>query len=186
MERTNAVRNAIESWRGGGVRRLLGDLSQRLVGGPAEAAPTSARDTQYGESFWREPARAVAVPRKRRELWTEQGELWKEAEETHAEHVVSGPVFEERPLREPVAESRRASGFGLVAEPVPNSGLSSIVPRPRVVGQRLDVVAKFLQVNGAVHGMRGQAELALPRGQFAARCALWRGARVGTPFLMGC
>lgn len=183
MERTNSIRNTIESWRGGGVRRLIGDLGQRLVGGSAEQ-PT-ARDTHYGEPFWQQPARASAVPRKRRELWREQGELWQEAD-THAEHVTSAQVFEERPLREPVAASRRADGFGLVAEPVPNSGLSSIVPRPRVVGQRLDIVAKFLQVNDAVHGMRGGSGLALPRGQFSARCSLWRGARVGTPFLMGC
>lgn len=154
-----------------------------MGGAPAEP---SARDTHYGDSFWHEPARATAVPRKRRELWHEQGELWQETAESHAEHDPSAQVFEERPLREPVSASRRTTGFGLMAEPASGSGLSSIVRQPRVVGQRLDVVAKFLQVNDAVHGMRGASGLALPRGQFSARCALWRGARVGTPFLMGC
>lgn len=185
MERAITVRNAIESWRSGGVRRLLGGIGQRLVGAAPEPVEP-ARETQYGEAFWREPARPVVAPRKRRDLWLEQGELWREADDTHAEHVPAPRALEEPALTDPVSASRRATGFSLMAELPPDSTLSSTVRRARVPARRLDDVAKFLQVNGAVHGMRGEAELALPRGQFAARCALWRGARVGTPFLMGC
>lgn len=123
--------------------------------------------------------------RKRRELWFEQAELWGGAAEPAAEAApaAEAPAPECAATVEPAP---RARGFALMADAPAPSKLSSTVRRERPVARRLDEVAKFLQVNDAVHGMRGGPELALPRGQFFARCSLWRGSRVGTPFLMGC
>lgn len=67
-------------------------------------------------------------------------------------------------------------------------------PRPVEAGyaqQRRSVrtadIARYLQVNQAVHGIdAGLGPLNLPRRDFAAEVALWKGREVGTPFLSGC
>lgn len=75
-----------------------------------------------------------------------------------------------------------------------SSPARALRPRPVVEGyaqQRRSVrtvdIARYLQVNQAVHGIEaGVGPLNLPRRDFAAEVALWRGSEVGTPFLSGC
>jgi len=48
-------------------------------------------------------------------------------------------------------------------------------------------IAKFLQVNRAVHGVEsGPGRFALPARAFEAEFQLWKGSDSVTPFLMGC
>jgi hypothetical protein len=52
---------------------------------------------------------------------------------------------------------------------------------------RTEDIARFLQVNGAVHGrLVPVKELALPSRSFSAVVNLWRGSEIGTPFVTGC
>lgn len=46
-------------------------------------------------------------------------------------------------------------------------------------------VARLLEVNASVIGIRGLPSVELPRAPFAARVALWKARPVGIPFVMG-
>lgn len=45
-------------------------------------------------------------------------------------------------------------------------------------------VVRLLEVTRGVLGIEGAREYLLPRGQFEARVAMWKGRPIGTPFVM--
>jgi hypothetical protein len=108
---------------------------------------------------------------------------------------VARPVLSARPVpaaARPAVEHVEAAApvLSRVRPAVPHA----LRPRPVEAGyaqQRRSVrtadIARYLQVNQAVHGIdAGLGPLNLPRRDFAAEVALWKGREVGTPFLSGC
>lgn len=109
----------------------------------------------------------------------QQAELWAEA-----------PAEAQAPAAPAPAPS--LSRLALLARPVPVAKARTVRPRndtsyaQRRRAVRTEDIARYLQVNQAVHGIEGEAPFALPGRSFAAEVSLWKGRDVGTPFLTGC
>lgn len=156
----------------------------RAVGEPVRSK-TSARDTQMGVAFW---DGRKSAGRKRPVQWFEQPELWSEEPPRAVEPAT--PVV--RP-DEPSSATARLEALEEItyarrAAPAPAVPAAAVF-RSQARGVRMDEIAKFLQVNNALHGLDAeQHRFSLPAGEFAARFvrALWKGTPVGTPFVRGC
>lgn len=155
-------------------------MNPYLVRSAVQPASTSGRDD------WQELGSGAVSLRRRRPAWFEQQELWPaNAAAVRADQFGEGRVFEEEPARGVFVREE------VDIEEVPHMDAFDVHGtgesyRRRERGVRLDVIAKFLQVNRAVDGVDGSSRFALPRRGFAAKCSLWKGSPVGTPFLTGC
>ena len=126
-------------------------------------------------------------------MWMEQQELFPAARaDMHEVQVEAAPVAEPEQV---VVEQRQVAHVEAVRHVAAvreeeETEIETVqlteTYRKRDRGVRLDVIAKFLQVNRAVDGVDGMSRFALPRRQFAAKCSLWKGSSIGTPFLTGC
>ena len=178
MEATAGIlRGYIEFRRSSPVRWLLervGVRADRLADAPEVR---SAAQDRWQEIFWTDAPRRAET--RGRRGWMEQPELWQTAPAATAG------------AQAPVATERAA-----LARPRPRAAATARTLRMRpqaaaYADQRRSVrtedIARYLQVNQAVHGATGgPAPMDLPRRAFAAEVELWKGRNVGTPFVSGC
>lgn len=136
----------------------------------------SAAQDRWQDVFWSDAGRPVAS--RARRGWMEQPDLWQEAPAVPA---AKPEVVAERPV---AARSRpRAAAPARTLRMRPQAPVYAEQRR----SVRTEDIARYLQVNQAVHGATGgPAALALPRRAFTAEVSLWKGREVGTPFVSGC
>lgn len=149
------------------------------------AAPFAAQD-RWQETFWNEPAQRGATGS--RASWMEQAELWAPAPSDIPARPAPEPAALPAPALTVARVSPRASRTQAAAKP------RSLRTTPRGGGYaqrrqsvRTEDIARYLQVNQAVHGVQaGPGAFDLPRRSFSAEVPLWKGSEMGTPFLSGC
>ena len=197
MEATAGIlRNHLEFWRSGPVRWILDRVGAPSGRGADRSSTAAARD-RWQDIYWSD-----AAPRAgshERPTWLEQPELWSDTPRVTnpmpTAAPVARPVLSVRPV--PVAARpavEHVEAPAPVLRRVRPGATHALRPPPVETGYaqkrrsvRTADIARYLQVNQAVHGIEaGVGPLNLPRRDFAAEVAVWRGREVGTPFLSGC
>lgn len=184
METTTILRYFHELGRSSPLRRILNRASELLVRDERAVAPASGQMGHWKELSWEHGSRAPAGSRAQSSALS-QSDLFGWL-------VPDRPVAPAAPPVRPVATSFERSRAARLAKPVPAhavrklrvaTGEVSYAKRRHELNR--EEVARLLEVNAGVSGVRVPSAVELPRFRFSARVDLWKGRPVGTPFVMG-
>jgi hypothetical protein len=168
-------------------------VSEHLTQLPVPGDALLERSNRWQEAFWSSHrTTSTVLPRRRQVVWSEQSEFWPGEVLEDDVAAPAAPADAEpmqRSKQRPIETTRpriRSKPKAVAPAVVRRSTSQSYAEQPKTV--RTADIARYLQVNGAVHGANGASWFALPQRRFAAgyERSLWKGRPVGTPFVSGC
>ncbi|MCO5060662.1 MAG: hypothetical protein M9963_01460 [Kiritimatiellae bacterium] len=190
METTTGIfRHLHEFGRSSPLRRLLNRIAAPLARGAGSDVPERAKSESWGSAYWESGARTPAAAGRVHAAALQQTDLfgWL-ASDVPSRRSTASAASRERAVKASAPVSRVAQ----LTKAAPAQGVRKL----RVAGSsagyadrrrsvQREKIARLLEVNESVNGVRLAEAVAMPRSSFVARVDLWKGRPIGMPFVLG-
>lgn len=164
-------------------------MSEPLARTVRAADPAPVQTERWQDLFWEHGSHAPAAVDRVQASALQQTDLFGWLVPDPPTSRPAAPVVSPaRPAAAPISRSRAAR----LAKPAPAQAVRKLRMTPVAAGYaerrrtvHREEIARLLEVNAGVNGIKVAPSVELPRHRFAAQVDLWKGRPVGTPFVMG-